>query len=342
MIISASGKSSAGIDLDFSQNANPLGVPSGLLSLPERTNLWEASADADIGSLLRKISLKENTPEENIVCGTGTSDLINRIISVLRPKKALICAPTFGGYKNSLLINGCSVTELQLSPDNYFAVTSDIAENITEDTNVLFLCSPNDPAGEVITPYTMSIISEKCRISGTTLVCDESLMGFVERSRRFSLKRHIKENMIVLSSYSELYGISGTPVACGFFGDSKTADKVRKLGEFSVFSKAALKAVSAALEDTAFLTKTKNLIGEERLFLSQSLTAMGLMVYPSKANFLLFRCEPAIDVQLAKKGIIIRNCAGYTGLDSTYYRIAVRSHEDNERLVSEISRLLCR
>ena len=341
MNISSANRSSAAIELDFSENVNPLGIPSGLRSILTG-NVWEASADTDINELVRKLSRAEHIPEENIVCGNGTGDLINRIISVLRPEKALICAPTFGGYKNSLLINGCSVTELQLSPDNSFAVTSDIAESITENTDIFFLCSPNDPAGEVITPYTMSIIAEKCSISGTTLVCDESLMGFVERSSRFSLKSNIKENMIVLSSYSELYGFSGLPVACGFFGDARTAGKVRELGAYSVFSRAGLKAVSAALEDPSFLLKTKKCIEEERLFLSQSLTAMGLMVYPSKANFLLFRCEPDIDELLAKRGIIIRNCAGYTGLDSTYYRIAVRSHEDNARLISEIARLLCR
>ena len=85
---------------------------------------------------------------------------------------------------------------------------------------------------------------------------------------------------------------------------------------------------------------TLKLISKERGYLFKALTGLGMKVYPSKANFLLFRCDRPLDRLLLKEGIAIRSCENYEGLEYGFFRIAVRSHEENEILIRAIERVL--
>ena len=92
----------------------------------------------------------------------------------------------------------------------------------------------------------------------------------------------------------------------------------------------------AALGETEFLEKTRALIKTERAWLSGALGALGYRVISSNTNYLLFRAAPGLDGALREKGILIRSCENYEGLSSGWYRIAVRTHEENEALIQAV------
>lgn len=329
------------IKLDFSANINPLGMPE---------NVKKAAADAIENSdrypdpgctvLRRKLSVYERIPMENIVCGNGASDLIYRIIAAVKPKNALICAPTFSEYKKALIQNGCNVAEHRLSENNNFNLTSEFADKITPKTDMIILCSPNNPNGEVITPYTMSIIIDKCAYTNTLVVCDESFMDLVVGGGKYTVKRMINSNIIIIKAFTKTYAMAGLRLGYGIFGDAEMAEKVRNSGQFWSVSVPALAAGEAASDEFAYVRISRKIIDCERRFLMEKLTEMGLMVYPSKANFLLFRCELPLDKLLLKKGILIRNCSNFGGIEKDHYRIAVRTHKENIMLIEAIERIL--
>lgn len=328
------------IKLDFSADLNPLGMPEGSKRAVSEMSCFEVYPDPDCTELRKKIAAYEKVPMENIVCGSGEEDLIYRIVQGLCPKKALVCAPTFSEYKRALLENGCDVKEYMLSKENNFGLTTEFADHITPGTDIVFLCSPNDPTGEIITPYTLGTISEKCRRNNTILVCDESFMELVPKNERFSGKGLPGVHIIVIKGFTKAYAMAGLRLGYAIFAADRIAEIVRDTGKRCNVSGPAQAAGKAALEDEVYLKRSRRVISDERRYLSEELTRMGIMVYPSQADFLLIRCELPLDKLLIKRGILIRSCSDLTGLENGYFRIAVRTHSDNKRLVAEMEKIL--
>ena len=94
-----------------------------------------------------------------------------------------------------------------------------------------------------------------------------------------------------------------------------------------------------ALGESAFLARTRRVIRAERAFLRAGLEQLGLYVCPSQANYLLFYSPLPLKDALLERGILVRDCSNYRGLDAGWYRIAVRRHEENQTLLSALSAL---
>ncbi|MEG1773545.1 MAG: aminotransferase class I/II-fold pyridoxal phosphate-dependent enzyme, partial [Oscillospiraceae bacterium] len=103
-------------------------------------------------------------------------------------------------------------------------------------------------------------------------------------------------------------------------------------------SSVAQAAGLAALTEEDYLLRTKALIARERTFLTEQLTALGLRVLGSQANYIFFHA-PISDLpeRLLPRGVLIRSCANYPGLDAAYCRIAVRTRAENERLLAALA-----
>ena len=99
-------------------------------------------------------------------------------------------------------------------------------------------------------------------------------------------------------------------------------------------------AGSAALEEKEFVEKTVKLIREEQQYLLGELRNLGIPCYPPSANYIFFKEEQGIYHRLLQKGILIRSCHNYPGLTEGYFRIAVKSHAENEKLIEAIREVL--
>ena len=329
------------VKLDFSETLNPLGIPGTIKkAVSLREKMWQSYPDPNYRSLRRKLAVYENIPIDNIVCGNGGDDMIFRVIAAIRPKNALVFSPCSGEYGRALIQMGCNVTDIQISPKNNFTVTSEITEYIRNDTDMIFLCSPNDPTGDVITPYTLKTVAERCIKTDTFIVCDERFMEFVYQHEKYSMKQYLSEKVIVIKSFTEIFAMAGLPVGYALCGDKETAEKIRNAGQLYSISGAALAAAEASFELKKFLPWTRKYTSVMRDYLSSELTRLGIPVLPSKADFLLFRSELQIDKLLLRRGILIKNCSEGFGLGSGYYRIGIRSREENEILISEIERIM--
>jgi len=329
-----------GIRYDYSSYSCPLGMPESSARVLADTGIFTTEPDPNCTVLRQKIATFEGVQPENIVCGNTTAELVYRTVVGLRPKKALICAPADGEYRQILLENGCDVSEYMLPQENNFALTTEFADYISRDTDMVIVCSPNYPTGELITPYTLGIIAERCRENNTILVCDERYLQLVRNSDRFSAKHCAGPHIIVLRSVSDSFGMAGLGLAYAVFAAEKIADIVSAAGHTPAVSTPAQLAGAAALDDEVYLKRAGRILTDERRFLSEQLTRIGIMVYPSQANFLLFHCELPLDELLAKRGIRIRSFADVNGLGQGYFGAAVRRRADSERIVAEIEHIL--
>lgn len=324
---------------DFSANLNPLGMPESVKNaLQKSISEWEKYPDPFCRNLVKKLSEQEDFPPENIVCGNGAADLIFRIVQTVKPKKAVVCAPSFSEYSKALTQNGSEISAYFLSEKNGFALDEKILEMLDESVQMLILSTPNNPTGRTIDGELLRRICEKCRANDIVFLCDECFIDFTENAAH--AEQFINPNVVVLKAFTKIYAMAGLRLGYALFGDEKLAEKVRRNGQFWSVSAPAQTAGEAALDEKFYLEKTLELVKKEREFLTENLRNFGFKVYPSEANFILFYTKLALDEMLLSEKILIRNCVNFDGLEQGYFRIAVRSHEENSALVSAIERCL--
>ncbi|MBP3854982.1 MAG: aminotransferase class I/II-fold pyridoxal phosphate-dependent enzyme [Ruminiclostridium sp.] len=320
------------VKLDFSANLNPLGMPENVRkAAAEAVGKSDRYPDPHCRELTEKLALSEKFPAENIVCGNGADDLIFRIVHALRPKRAVIAKPTFSEYAKALGEAGCTVAEYP--PESICGV-------LDESVDMLILCNPNNPTGQLYDTELLGKISEKCSGNDIVFLCDECFIELCENPEMHSVRQFVNGNTIVLKAFTKTYAMAGLRLGYALFGSPGIAGKVRCCGQFWSVSSVAQAAGIAALDETQYVGNARKIIAGERAYLSGELRRYGFEVFPSDTDFILFRCGIPLDRLLLNEGIMIRNCGNYSGLGEGYFRIAVRIHEENEALIKAIEKVI--
>lgn len=329
--------------LDFSANLNPFGMPENVrTALISSVNEWERYPDPDCTELTKRLSERLSVSFDKIVCGNGAADLIYRIIGAYRPKKALIAVPCFSEYEKALREYGVEVIEYSLSENSGFAVDEEFSGVIGErlsSGDMLILASPNNPTGRVLPKDILREMCGECAKRGVLFLCDECFWGFTENAA--SSLEFMNSCVIKLSAFTKTYALAGLRLGYAVFGGEGIADAVKRRGQYWSVSAPAQTAGIAALETgEEHLDRTRRLISDGRKFLTQELSALGITVFSSDANFLLLKSEIPLYEPFYKRGMIIRRCGNFDGLDKNFYRIAVRTEEENSRLLTALKEII--
>lgn len=333
------------VPLDFSANINPLGMPPGAIkavldSLEECVHYPDPLCRA----LRDAVSAYEGVSAEQIVCGNGAADLIFRIAAAAKPRTALLPAPTFAEYEQALMTAGCDCRFYPLEETNGFAFTKDFLRELTPEINILFLCNPNNPTGRTIEQDLLLQIAERCKNLSIRLVVDECFIDFLNEPEKHTMKPHLNRypNMLLLKAFTKIYAMPGLRCGYALCSDPHFIDVLYAVGQPWSVSVPAQRAGIAALTDEAYLRETRQCIREGRTWLTRNLEQLGAKVYPAEANYILFRMENAESIRkrLADKGVLVRGCGNYRGLNDHYLRIAVRGRKENEQLIAALKNSL--
>lgn len=329
--------------LDFSANVSPLGVPQGV-----QAALAAAAGEADrypdplCRSLRAAIGQAENVPAEWVLCGCGAADLIWRIAWALHPRHALLPAPAFAEYAAALQSADCRLHRVFLQPETDFAVGEDFLWAITPDTGLVFLCEPNNPTGRTTAPALLRRILDRCRTVGAVLVVDECFNDFLGNPAAHTLVPLLGEyrNLIVLKAFTKMYAMAGVRLGYLLCADDGMRSRIEASGPPWAVSSLAQAAGLAALRDADYPRRVRALIGTERPRMAAALRALGLRVVDGEANYLLFQSAMPLLAPLRARGILLRGCGNYPGLDDTWYRTAVRTAPENDRLLAAMGEML--
>ncbi len=326
--------------LDFSANLNPLGLPEPARLAAERS-LSDCARypDPQCRALRRAIARHERVAPEQIVCGAGAAELIFRAVLAERPEKAVVTAPAFSEYEAALRLSGCEIVRGPLTAANDFAVTEDFLDRLTPDVDMAFLCTPNNPTGKAVDDRLLKRIIERCEENRILLALDECFADFLDDPPEPGLPE--SKSVLVLKAFTKFYAMAGLRLGYCMSRDPGLLERIRESGPPWSVSAPAQAAGAAALSDRGYADATRRLIREERGYLKGGLKALGLSVYGSQANFVFFRApSDTLREQLKKRGILIRCCADYKGLGAFYYRAAVRTRAENERLLAALGDIL--
>lgn len=327
------------IEYDFSANINPLGMPESVKkAIIGHISELEKYPDVNCTRLKNSIAELENISEKNIVCGNGAADLIYKTVRVISPKKALVIAPTFSEYEKALRSVGSYVEYFYLKEENDFYICEDILNSIN-NIDMMFLCNPNNPVGNIIDPDLMSRVVKKCVENNIRIVVDECFMSFAKDSERYSLKAEY-DNLIILKAFTKIFAMPGIRLGYLLCSNENFCEKIEACGQCWSVSSVAQIAGEAALTEKNYIEKTAEYVQKERDFLTENFKKFGFKLYPSEVNFILFKTDFPLDEMLLKKKIAVRNCSNFVNLQDGYFRIAVRTRSENEILIDAVERIL--
>ena len=329
------------VELDFSVNINPFGIPDGVRkAMREALNQCEHYPDIHHTQLITAISRTYGIPEEHILCGNGASELFVAIAHAIKPKRILIPVPSFFGYEKAAGVTDAEVIYYEMKEADGFCLTEEVLAKLTEETDLLFLANPNNPVGNTLEEKLLTAICDRCREKQITVVIDECFLEFAKQPGFFDT--HAKErypNVIVVKAFTKLYAIPGVRLGYLFCGDRALAAQIEnQLPEWNI-SCIAEAAGIAALKEKDYCSRTICAIERERSFLMTELEHREIHIFPGEADFLLLRTKLPLYEKLLEQKILIRDCSNYRGLHKGYYRIAVKQHEENCRLLEAISNI---
>ena len=213
---------------------------------------------------------------------------------------------------------------------------------------IVFLCNPNNPTSLLIPTKQLIQILDAALKQDSLIFLDEDFLEFVENEQELSMISKISKypNLFILRSFTKLFGLTGLRVGYGIASKeivdvllcAKIPWNLNCLGQ---------SAAIVALNDDEHLQRTYRLIREEKKYLLEGLSKIkGFKVYPPDANFFFIdvRQTGLTATQLTQKllshGILIRDCSSFKGLDQYYIRIAVKMHNENERLLAALSKVI--
>lgn len=329
--------------LDFSANVSPLGLPAGVAAaITNALPTADRYPDPLCRELRAALAGAEGVPADWILCGNGAADLIFRLALAVRPRRALLPAPTFAEYEAALQTVGCAVQRVFLREENEFAVTEEFIDAVTPETDIVFLCQPNNPTGQVTPPALVERLVRRCAACGAVLVVDECFLDFLPDRDAWTAKQLLRDapQLIILKAFTKLYAMAGVRLGYALCGDATLLEKMRGAGQPWAVSSLAQAAGLAALQETAYADAVRALIAEQRPRMAAGLRALGLRVMDGQANYLLFRATPDFGEKLRRRGAVVRSCANYPGLDAAWYRTAVRTAEENTRLLQIMGEIL--
>ena len=329
--------------LDFSANVSPLGLPGGVAkAITASLVTADRYPDPLCRALRAKLAVSENVPAEWLLCGNGAADLIFRLVLAEKPRTALVTAPTFAEYATALEIVGCTVKRHFLTEANDFAVTDAILDAVTPDVDLVFLCQPNNPTGQLAEPALVEALLRRCEACGAVLAMDECFLDFLPEGDALSAKHLLKSSgsLVILKAFTKLYGMAGVRLGYCLCSDENRLARMQTAGQPWAVSSLAQAAGIAALDETAYVEQVRTLIKTQRPMLADGLRALGLRVIEGKANYLLFRAPETLGDALKQKGAVLRSCGNYPGLDAGWYRTAVRTEAENQQLLALLREVL--
>lgn len=333
--------------MDFSININPVGLsPLGRKAIKRD---WEVETvrypDAESRDLIKALSDAYHVRQEYISVGNGATELMYTLLRILKPGRVFVPAPSFSEYRLSSEAAGCEVKCFFLDNDKQFRIPVEVIKSELIPHSLVYLGHPNNPDGCLLSAEDFHEIMKITAQKDSMVVIDESFIDFLEEEVSYRKYCEEYDNLVVIMSLTKFYAVPGLRIGCAFCNEFLTAQIKSNLIPWNVNGLAQL-YMTHAVKDRDYIQESKKFCKEQRETLSSALKNFNkLHVYPSTVNFILLKLTGKI--QDAKQlqdllmpfNILIRQCANYEGLDASYFRLAVRTEEENKKLLTALRKV---
>lgn len=333
--------------LDFSASINPV-PPSdelieALCTSIRKRRVITSYPDTHYTALKHAIAEYAGIDENSICVGNGGMSLLLAALRALGARRCLVLVPAFLEYQR--VTASCRVEQISfaLREEDQFATDSEqvLLQLKATGADALLLANPHSPSGQLLPYAELETLQQRAAALGVHTIVDEAFIDYVPE-QSVSGRAADSAKLIVLRSLTKFFSMPGLRVGYAIAHPELRANLDAALPLWPVDSIAA-EAASLALRDIFAIEAVRENNKRESVWLSEQLSRMGLMVFPAAANYLLFKIGDAVDglelwrSLIVKHGIVIRPCANFEGLDTRYFRVAVRPRAENQRLIAALS-----
>jgi threonine-phosphate decarboxylase len=331
--------------VDFSININPFGPPT------EVTNHWDGLAEEivhypsvdgeGIVQFYRKVF---DLTEDCILPGNGSIEHIYLVPRALGFRRVAIPTPSFHDYERAARRTGAEVSSIPLAMDNdSFTLSLQVLNEQIAETDAVFVGNPNNPTGTLSHPEDFLELAR--RNPDKFFLIDEAFIQFIENFELITLmnRKKLRPNILVFHSLTKFYSMPGLRLGA-VLGHPETIARLRAFKEPWTINAVAEKIAGILSGCGDFEKKTRHFIsGERRRVFSRLKPMAGLKLFDTTANFFLaqWRATPDLDDllrALLSKGLYMRDCRNFPGLEDNFFRFAIRKESENDRLIDAIAR----
>ncbi|GAB2574579.1 histidinol-phosphate transaminase [Gracilibacillus alcaliphilus] len=326
----------------LASNENPFGYSDKVKqAIPTMLDDLEKYPDGNASVLREKLASRLDIAQEQLIFGCGSDEIIDIICrTYLEPGTNTVTAtPTFPQYRHNAVIQGADVKEIPLI-DGYHNLEA-MLQQIDEQTRVVWLCSPNNPTGSLISRDKLIDFLERCP-SEVMVVLDEAYFEYIEKSSNPNSIGLIEQytNLVVLHTFSKAYGLANLRVGYGVASQKVATLLNIARGPFNTTT-ISQRSAAISLDDADFLEKTyQENLTNKKAFMKEC-EEMGLSYYDSEANFLFVKLPTSGDAlteYLLKQGFIVRS--GEALGHPNGVRITIGSEEQMNELASHMKAFL--
>jgi histidinol-phosphate aminotransferase len=328
------------VPVKLDQNENTFGVPGSMLEeILEAVrraplNRYPAPSQAEIGEALSRTS---GWPKEGILAGNGSDDMVHALaVAFLEPgRKALAPQPSFFAYGYAAKLAGAEAVEVPLSGMLYDveALLDAVEEH---QPAVVFLCSPNNPTGSAL---ELSEVEEIAERAPGIVALDEAYWEFAGENALALLPRHA--NLVLLRTFSKALALAGLRLGY-LLAAPELAAEVRKTQQPYPVNRISIEAARVAAAHDGLVQERVREIRRERDILFEKMKAAGIEVFPSKANFLLFRTRLGARRTfegLRDRGVLVRDVSRHPLLPEML-RVSIGTRAENEAFHRALEEIL--
>ncbi|MCZ7575121.1 MAG: histidinol-phosphate transaminase [Ardenticatenaceae bacterium] len=332
--------------IKLASNENPLGpspkATRAMRDLMGRMHLYPTVSDDELRHALAA-TLGDGLTPDHFFSGNGGCDVLSMVVrGFVNPgDETLVTPPTFIMYEILTQVAGGRANLLYLHGPDYEYDLDRVLDAVTPQTRLVFLCCPNNPPGNILHRGDFEQFLDRVP-PGVIVVLDEAYREYASADDQPDSLRYINEgrDVIAVRSFSKIYGLAGLRVGYGI-ARPEIAQYLRRLHLPFHMGTLALAGAVAALGDTDFVARSVRLVATEREFLYQGFAELDISYLPSQTNFIAF--DPTVDTQvlfddLLKEGVIVRPLAAFRL--PTHARVTVGTHEQNERFLAALRRVL--
>lgn len=323
--------------IDLSSSVNPLPLPTEIKEkIIEKIDFLNRYPDIQARAFKEKLA-QDSVPFENIICGNGSTELIYLIVKAFSAKSVLILEPTFIEYERACRLNNVTYVEklFSLNPDELMATAKKTLKNKKFD--LVFICNPNNPTGWLI--KREEILNLINTIKNTVFVIDEAFIDFSPEDTLI-YEAVTKENILILRSLTKFYGLAGLRFGYAV-GNKKLIEKLKHFAQPWSINSLAQIAAEEIIKHEEFKKQSYEFFKKEKEFFETSLKDMNLDCFPSVANFYLIKLpHEGFAKEILKKGILVRDCSNFFGLDGRFIRVSLKTRKENENFLRELQKWL--
>ncbi|MDO4188004.1 MAG: histidinol-phosphate transaminase [Lachnospiraceae bacterium] len=330
------------IKYDFSVNLNPC-VQSEKIknAVVNSSQVIDTYPDYSCNELYEKLSNVLGIERDCIVLTSGASEGIMAAVRAINPDTGVIFEPAFSGYERALksfeISNICHISpqgEVSDGSEEYVAVHT--------NKSMFFIASPSNPEGIQFTKDELREIYDRVKASEGFLLLDECFINLSDDSSQSMVEEIIKtptyyDNLIVLRSFTKTFRVPGIRLGYIVCSNREINRKILlSLPEWNISVPAIMTGIACIEEGIKY---EADLVKRERKFVINELEQIGIKVCPSNSIYILFKGKPDLKEKLMSRGILIRDCSDYYGLSKGYFRVAIKSHNENLILINEIKEI---